>query len=84
MDHLAGRLAAASLSSDDPSAAAAGRGGDGNLIDVIRAVERAEGTIRDQVSPLLPPPGLPRQPVVCWNSIRDPSRLLFHALFPPV
>nr|XP_051222381.1 uncharacterized protein LOC127340673 isoform X11 [Lolium perenne] len=49
MDHLAGRLAAASLSSDDPSAAAAGRGGDGNLIDVIRAVERAEGTIRDQL-----------------------------------
>uniref|UniRef100_A0ACD5VF53 Uncharacterized protein n=1 Tax=Avena sativa TaxID=4498 RepID=A0ACD5VF53_AVESA len=36
MDHLAGRLAAASLSADDPSVAA------------IRAVERAEGTIRDQ------------------------------------
>ncbi|KAK1661443.1 hypothetical protein QYE76_049602 [Lolium multiflorum] len=50
MDHLAGRLAAASLSSDDPSAAAAvGRSGEGNLIDVIRAVERAEGTIRDQL-----------------------------------
>ncbi|XP_047057688.1 uncharacterized protein LOC124664148 [Lolium rigidum] len=49
MDHVAGRLAAASLSSDDPSAAAAGRAGDGNLLDVIRAVERAEGTIRDQL-----------------------------------
>ncbi|CAM0879390.1 unnamed protein product [Alopecurus aequalis] len=48
MDHLAGRLAAASLSPDDPSAA--GRdGGAGNLVDVIRAVERAEGTIRDQL-----------------------------------
>ncbi|KAM0927417.1 hypothetical protein ACQ4PT_002863 [Festuca glaucescens] len=50
MDHLA----AASLSSDDPSAAAAaGRGGQGggagNLHDVIRAVERAEGTIRNQL-----------------------------------
>ncbi|XP_044974285.1 uncharacterized protein LOC123442340 isoform X2 [Hordeum vulgare subsp. vulgare] len=41
MDHLA---------ADDPaSAPAPAAGGDGSLLDVIRAVERAEGTIRDQL-----------------------------------
>jgi hypothetical protein len=52
MDHIAGRLAAASLSSDDPSASPAGRdGGVGSLRGIMSAVERAEGTIRDKVSP---------------------------------
>jgi hypothetical protein len=52
MDHIAGRLAAASLSSDDPSASAAGRdSGVSNLRGIMSAVERAEGTIRDKVSP---------------------------------
>ncbi|VAH70576.1 unnamed protein product [Triticum turgidum subsp. durum] len=48
MDHLAGRLAAASVSSPDDPAPAPAAGNDGSLLDVIRAVERAEGTIRDQ------------------------------------
>ncbi|XBI60901.1 hypothetical protein VPH35_041773 [Triticum aestivum] len=43
MDHLAG---ASVSSADDP---APSTGNDGGLLDVIRAVERAEGTIRDQL-----------------------------------
>ncbi|XP_037430142.1 protein ALTERED PHOSPHATE STARVATION RESPONSE 1-like isoform X3 [Triticum dicoccoides] len=48
MDHLAGRLAAASVSSTDDPTPSPATGGDGSLLDVICAVERAEGTIRNQ------------------------------------
>jgi hypothetical protein len=77
MDHLAGRLAAALVSSaDDPAPAPASvpaAGGDGNLLDVIRAIERAEGTIRDQVTHPSPPP--PTAAAASrWRPATNPSR----------